>query len=180
VVSPIEAEAARRLAGALEGAPVAGVDETVLAIALMITAARGGVVADELGSARLRRQLLAAAAHRRARRFARRAAAAAAVVVFAVAAGVLLLARPQRTDLAAREAAARAAVARVLREPGAEGDVLALHLALASARRDRLMSDLESSRFDAMRRRFAESELVAGSAAQEPVPASAPTPGGLT
>jgi hypothetical protein len=113
-VTAREAEAAQRLAEALEGGEPAGVDRAALAAARLLQAMYPS--ADHLSRQRMRTELVRAAARTHTSvTVRRRILAAAAVVAVVVCAGILwrLAVPPTQNRVAERERAARSAVAAV-------------------------------------------------------------------
>ncbi|KAA0256585.1 MAG: hypothetical protein EDX89_00340 [Acidobacteria bacterium] len=170
---PEEAEAARRLAEALEGGDPFAADAEALAAARLIASVAGDEV-DDVAARRLRRALVAEASGRS--RLLRRASGLAAAA--AVAAGLLLPLLSRRPAPAGealldeRERAARTAVGS-LTAAAREADALRVATStVASARSREIWSDLSDARLESLGR-----ELATGSGSPSShVPG--PTPGG--
>lgn len=172
-VTPEEAEAARRLAEALEGGDPLSADPDALSAARLIASVgEAARPADEIRPRRLRRALVAEASGRARRRRQALGLAAAA----ALAAGLLLplsrhLATPTTEALlAAREREARAAVERLAAaSPDADAFTLAA-ATVASARRREIWSDLSEERLEALGRASSPGSLLPSSHTTEPTP----------
>jgi hypothetical protein len=137
--TPQEEAAARRLAEALESSD-ATADDTIAAARLL--QALAAPAPDELAERRLRRELVREAG--RARRMRALRAWAAAAVLVAGLGTALLVARhrpPATADLNAREAAARAAVARLLSREAADDRLSTLTDALQKARLESVLGN---------------------------------------
>ena len=167
-VSEAEAEAARKLAEALEGGDGAGADAGALAAVRLLASLRerpGDDLAVHRGAA------LAAQAVRSATR--RRVAVrlltplAAALVLAAGLAGSRWAVSPRVPDdvLATREAQARAALESLATDPSGYRE----------ARADALLAGLAASRFDSYRRE--RSSGTAGTTATQPSPRETPSGG---
>lgn len=166
-VTEAEDRAARRLAEALDGGDGAGADAEALAVVRLLSALRDRP-GDDLAA---RRGALAAEAALRAEARKRRvvhllAPLAAALVLAAGLAGGRRVPpiRVAEEVLAARQAEARAAVARVASASSS----------LRAARTEALLAELSASRFDAYRR---ERVAVTGVSAASPPPSGTPSGG---
>lgn len=166
-VSEAEVEAARSLADAVEGGDGAGADAEALAAVRLLAALRekpGDALAARRGALAAAEALRAAARRRRAVRLL--APLAAALVLAAGLAGGrrVLPIRVADDALAAREAAARAAVEGLVADPAG----------FRAARSEALLADLAASRFDTYRR---ERAVPAEAAAATPSPRGTPSGG---
>jgi hypothetical protein len=115
-VTSEEAQAARRLAEAIDGGATVGADPEELAVVRLLEAVSGAAASDEIAARRLRNELTARASRRRRLGTARRIAAVAAAVAGVTLLSVFLLrssVRPSESVLVAREEAARAVVVEV-------------------------------------------------------------------
>lgn len=167
-VSEAEAEAARRLADALEGGDGAGADAEALA-AVRLLSSLGERPGDDLAARRgaAGAALAVRAASRRRLAVRLLAPLAAALVLAAGLAGSRRSVSPHVPDevLAAKEAEARAALESLATDPAG----------FREARADSLLAGLSASRFDAYRRE--RSSGIAGTAASQPSPRETPTGG---
>lgn len=169
--TPEEAEAARRLAEALEGGdPLAADPEALAAARLVASVARDGV--DEVAARRLRRALVAEASGRS--RLLRRASGLAAAA--AVAAGLLvpLLTRGPapvgEALLDERERAARAAVGSLAAADPPSDPVAAATTTVASARRREIWSGISDARLESLGRALASASDLPSAHDPEPTP----------
>ncbi len=165
--TPAEAEAARRLADAIDGGDGAGADAEALAVTRLLASLRahpGDELAARRGAARAALALRAVAR----KRFAFRVLAplAAALVLAAGLAGRRSVPPAGLEEtLAAREAQARAALSSLAADPSG----------FRSDRAESLLAQLAESRFDSYRRERATT--VGESGATKPVPSGTPSGG---
>jgi hypothetical protein len=176
-----EIAAAEHLVRVLAGAGEAGALLEAVTAARLLEAAGSGGVADEVARARLRRELVAAASARRPAWRIKVAGLAAALIV-TVFGAVLLRFRgaPDTRSLGAREAEARAAVARIGGSASTDDSLPAyLQAACERAGRDRLVASFEKQRFERRRKSYLEeltaAELKRGLLAVRPTPAEGGT-----
>jgi hypothetical protein len=167
-VSEAEAEAARRLAEAVEGGDGSGADAETLAVVRLLASLRersGDELAARRGALAAAEALRAAARKRRAVQLI--APLAATLVLAAGLAGGRRVppVRVAEDVLAAREAEARAALEGLVSDPSE----------VRTARADALLAGLSASRFDTYRRE--RSAGAAESAATSPSPRETPSGG---
>lgn len=166
-VSAAEAEAARRLADALDGGDGAGADAEALAVTRLLSSLRAYPV-DELAARRgAASAALALRAAARKRRAVRLLAPLAAALVLAAGLSGRRAVSPAGLEetLAAREARARAALSSLAADPSG----------FRSDRAVSLFAQLAESRFDSYRRERATT--VGGSGASKTVPSETPSGG---
>ena len=166
-VTAEEAEAARRLADALEGGDGAGADVESLAVVRLLASLREHP-ADELAARRgAARAALALRAEARKRIAVRVLAPLAAALILAAGLSGRRPVPPAASEvtLAEREAQARAALARLATDPSG----------FRSDRAEALLAKLSESRFDSYRRK--RSSALGESGAPKPVPSETPSGG---
>ena len=163
-VSEAEAEAARKLAEAIERGDGSGADSEALAVVRLLASLRersGDELAARRGALAAAEALRAAARKRRAVRLLAPLAAVLVLAAGLVASRRVPPIRVAEDVLAAREAEARAALEGLVSDPSA----------YRAARADALLAGLTASRFDSYRR-----ERWAGAAESL---APSPSPGGI-
>ncbi len=181
-VTSEEAQAARRLAEAIDRGATAGADPEDLAVVRFLEAVSGAAASDEIAARRLRYELTARATHRPQLGTVRRVGAVSVAVAGVTLLSVFLLrssARPTQSVLVAREEAARAAVVEVAESWGARYEPSRRIVAVSEQQwRLRFADQLDSERF-----RQLASESSAGSTndrgqATFPSKRTIPKPGG--
>lgn len=164
--------AARRLAAALEGDERSGADPEALAVARLLQAvADDSAPVDELARVRSRRSLAGAASgtRRRLRTLVRLAAAAAVVAALALPLRRTVVPEAATADLEARQAQARAAVARLLSDSAAGREPSRLD-SLLESRRTALWASVSDARLESLRNPLRPERPAGGTVTFSPTP----------
>ena len=178
--TPEEAQEARRLAEAIEGGRAEGADPEALAVVRLLESV-APAAENEVGARGLRTRLVRSGAAQ-PRLFALRRVAAVAAIAAAALAGALLLRSQAHTGasaLAAREEAARAAVAAVVGSWGSDAGS-STRIAAVSERlwRERLVDRPESERLEQLASESSSATATDGKASSTGSTRTNPTPGG--
>jgi len=180
-VTAEEVQAARALADVIEGKAEDGADVEALAVVRLFEALSASAT-DETATRRLRNELAARATRRPRAGLARHAAAIAAGIGFAALLGALLLRSSVRTResvLAAREGAARAAVAEVAGSWGSTVESSRRIVAVSERQWSfRLSDQLDSERLEQLAGGSSAGSTNSRGPAAPALTRTVPTPGG--